>query len=561
MISRREFLQAALAANVLGVTAGLGWAKAAARQSLTLEDLLKFDGHGNVTLVHFADLHAQLMPIYYREPNLNYGSGGVDDKPPHITGRDFLSHFNIKTGSPEAYALSSDDFAALAGSYGKMGGLDRVASIIEAIRAERGDKVLLLDGGDSWQGSYTSFQTKGGDMIEALKPLNVDAMTGHWEFTFGAERVKELIEGAGTAFLGGNVFDATWDEPALEPTAYFEKGGIKIAVIGQAFPYTAIANPKWLMPDWSFGIREKTVQSNIDKARANGAQLVVLLSHNGFDVDAKLAMRVKGLDVILSAHTHDAMPELIKARETLIVASGSNGKFVSRLDLDVSGNGVRGFRFKLIPIFSDVIEPNKAMAAHIQKIRAPYKKELSRVIGKTDRLLYRRGSFNGSYDDLICAALMEVRDAEISLSPGFRWGTSLLQDEDITVEALFNACAINYPATYRTEMNGAALKAILEDVADNLFHPDPYYCQGGDMVRVGGIGFDIRPSEKIGSRISNLVLLKNGTPIEAGKTYSVAGWASVNEGVSGPPITEVVERFLAQGDFSLLDGISRIKVV
>jgi S-sulfosulfanyl-L-cysteine sulfohydrolase len=537
MISRREFVQvaAATAALVPG-----GWTRAFAQQRMTQADLLAFEPLGNITLVHLTDIHAQLMPVLFREPSINLGVGEARGHVPHITGRDFLDLYKIPAGSAPAYALTSEDFATLAKSYGRLGGLDRIATVLKSIRAERGDRTVFLDGGDTWQNSYTSMLSKGQDMVDCMALLKPDAMVGHWEFTLGAERVKAITEKLGFPFLAQNVRDTEWNEAAFEPMTMIERGGVKIAVIGQAFPYTPIANPRWMIPTWSFGIREEDLQGNVEKARKAGAGLVVLLSHNGFDVDRKLASRVKGIDVILTGHTHDALPEVVKIGKTLLVASGSHGKFVSRLDLDVRGGEVKDFRFKLIPIFSDAIAPDAEMAAKIAAVRAPHAGMLGEVIGKTDTLLYRRGNFNGTLDDVICDAMLAERDAEIALSPGFRWGNSLLPGQAITREDIYNATALSYPATYRTTMTGARLKEILEDVADNLFNPDPYYQQGGDMVRVGGVSFTIDVGQSMGHRISDLTLLKTGKPLDAGKEYVVSGWASVNEGTEGPAIWDVV---------------------
>ncbi len=545
MITRREILQvgaasAALLAGADDVT------RALAQQRLTENELLKFDALGSVTLLHVADIHGQLMPVYFREPSVNLGVGAAKGQPPHLTGKDFLKRFGIPEKSAAAYALTDQEFAALAKSYGRIGGLDRIAAVVKRVRAERGnDKVLFLDGGDTWQGSLGSNRSKGQDMVDCMALLKPDAMTGHWEFTYGESRIKELIGKLGFPFLALNIRDTEWNEPAFEPMKIFEKGGVKIAVLGQAFPYTPVANPRWMMPKWSFGIREEDVRANVDKARKGGAQLVVLLSHNGFDVDRKLATRVSGIDIILTSHTHDALPEAIKVGDTLLVASGSHGKFVSRLDIDVKNGAIKHFRYKLIPLFADVIKPDAEMSIAISKARSPYAAELSREVGHTDSLLYRRGNFNGTFDDLICAALLKERDAEIALSPGFRWGTSLLPGQPISVEDIHNATAITYPQVYRIPMSGERLKDVLEDVADNLFNPDPYYQQGGDMVRCGGLGYAIDVSKPIGQRISAMTHLKSGKPIEPKREYMVAGWASVNEGTEGPPVWDLVERYVA----------------
>ena len=563
MISRRDFLQVSMAASALYGASGFGnWGRLAAQQRLTQDDLLNFDTFGNVTLIHVTDIHAQMKPIYFREPEINLGVGGARGQMPHITGADFRRAYGIADGSPSHYALTYNDFSALAGTYGRVGGLDRVATVINAIRADRPD-ALLLDGGDTWHGSYTCYHTAGQDMVNVMNALNPDAMTFHWEFTLGSERVQEIVENLPFAALGQNIFDAEWDEPTdlFPPYKMFERGGTKIAVIGQAFPYMPIANPGWMFPEYSFGIRDERMQEMVDEVRDMGAEVVVVLSHNGFDVDKKMASRVSGIDVILSGHTHDALPEPVLVNETIIVASGSNGKFVSRVDLDVRDGRMMGFKHKLIPIFSDVITPDAQVAALIDEQRAPYINELTEVIGQSESLLYRRGNFNGSWDDLICQALIEEREADISMSPGVRWGPSILPGQDITREDIWNVTSMTYGKAYRTEMTGEFIHVILEDVADNLFNVDPYYQQGGDMVRIGGMGYRIDINQPQGSRISELTLLKTGERIDPAKNYVVAGWASVNEGTEGPQIWDVVEDYIRkQGTVSVAPNNS-VKVV
>jgi sulfur-oxidizing protein SoxB len=562
MISRRDFLQATAAASALTIGSGLGpLGRAAAQQRLTQADILRFDPLGTVTILYVADTHAQLMPLHFREPSVNLGVGEVKGMPPHLTDAEFRNYFKIAAGSADAFALTADDFVALAKNYGRMGGMDRIATLIGAVRAERGDdKVLLLDGGDSWQGSWTSLQTKAQDMVDVMSALKLDAMVGHWEFTYGAERVKQIADSAPFAFLAQNIRDNEWQEPVFEARKMFERGGATIAVIGQALPRTAVANPRWMFPNWEFGIREEDIQKQVDEARAAGASIVVLLSHNGFDVDRKLAGRVKGLDVILTAHTHDAMPGLIKVGNTVLVATGSHGKFVSRLDIEVKDKKVSDIRFKLMPVFADAIKPDAAMTALVEKVRAPFAKDLAREIGKTDSLLYRRGNFNGTFDDLICNAMMAERDAEIVLSPGFRWGGTLIPGDAITWEQITNATAITYPNCYRNQMTGTQIKEVLEDVADNIFHPDPYFQGGGDMVRMGGMGYAIDISKPMGSRISAMTHLKSGKPIEASKTYTVSGWASINENTQGPPIWDVVAAHVAKVSTVRIEPNTAVKV-
>ena len=563
MLSRRDFLQVGMATTAIYGSSGFGnFSKLAAQQKLKQEDLLEFDTYGNVSLIHITDIHGQLKPIYFREPEINLGVGSALGQVPHITGANFRKMYGINDGSPSHYALTHNDFSALAQQYGRVGGLDRVATVIKAIRADRPD-AILLDGGDTWHGSYTCHHSQGQDMVNVMNALKTEAMTFHWEFTLGSDRVHEIIDTLPFPALGQNIFDAEWDEPAdyFDPYTFFERGGSKIAVIGQAFPYMPIANPGWMFPEYSFGIRDENMQSVVDEVRGLGADLVVVLSHNGFDVDKKMASIVSGIDIILSGHTHDALPEPVLINQTVIVASGSNGKFVSRVDLDVRNGKMMGFKHKLIPIFSDVITPDPDIAALIDEERAPYKSQLSEVIGQSQSLLYRRGNFNGTWDDLICQAMIEEREADISMSPGVRWGPSILPGQDITREDIWNVTSMSYGKVYRTEMTGEFIHVILEDVADNLFNPDPYYQQGGDMVRIGGMGYRIDINKPQGKRISDLTLLKTGERIDPSKNYVVAGWASVNEGTEGPQIWDLVENYIRRNGSVKINPNNSVNVI
>ena len=563
MFSRRDFLQVGMATSAIYGASGFGsFSKLSAQQKLSQDDLLRFDTYGNVSLIHITDIHAQLKPIYFREPEINLGVGSALGQVPHITGANFRKMYGIDDGSPSHYALTHNDFSALANEYGRVGGLDRVATVVKSIRADRPD-AILLDGGDTWHGSYTCHHTQGQDMVNVMNALNTEAMTFHWEFTLGSDRVHEIIDTLPFPALGQNIFDAEWDEPAeyFKPYTFFERGGSKIAVIGQAFPYMPIANPSWMFPEYSFGIRDENMQAMVDEVRGLGADLVVVLSHNGFDVDKKMASIVTGIDIILSGHTHDALPEPVLVNDTVIVASGSNGKFVSRIDLDVRNGQMMGFKHKLIPIFSDVITPDPDMAALIDGERAPYIDQLSEVIGQSESLLYRRGNFNGTWDDLICQALIEEREADISMSPGVRWGPSILPGQDITREDIWNVTSMSYGKVYRTEMTGEFIHIILEDVADNLFNPDPYYQQGGDMVRIGGMGYRIDINKPQGERITELTLLKTGEKIDPSKTYVVAGWASVNEGTEGPQVWDLVENYIRRNGIVKVNPNNSVQVI
>ncbi len=561
MISRRHFLQASIASSFIFNSLGINnSAKVMAQQKISEKNLLDFKSFGNVSIMHITDIHGQLKPLYFREPDINLGVGNVLGKPPHITGKEFLKYFNIPVKSADAYSLSSEGFSSLAKTYGKMGGLDRIATVVKSIRSER-PNALLLDGGDTWQGSYTALKTNGMDMVKAFNLLEVNAMTSHWEFTLGIERVMELVDNhLNFPFLGANIFDTEWDERAFEPYTFTEQNGKKIAIIGQAFPYMPIANPSWMFPGLSFGIREKNIQEIVNEVKSKNADLVVLLSHNGFDVDRQLATRTEGIDIIFCGHTHDALPIPIIENKTLLVASGSNGKFLSRIDLNVD-KGIKDFEYRLIPIFSDVISSDKEMANLINEERKPFLSILKEEIGETDTVLYRRGNFNGTWDDLICNAIIDERGADIALSPGFRWGPSLIPGSKITIEDIYNATAMSYPKVYLTEMTGNTLKIILEDVADNLFNPDPYYQQGGDMVRVGGMGYKIDINKSQGNRISEMTMLKTGDRIEPEKKYKVGGWASVNENTEGPPVWELVEKYIRRKKIIQIEKNNSVKVI
>ena len=543
-MNRREFLQVLAAACAAGFALD-SRSLLAAQGGESLYDVPRF---GNVHLLHFTDCHAQLLPIWFREPNVNIGIGDAWGKVPHLVGEQLLKAFGIKPGTREAHAFTYLDFEQAAKTYGQVGGFAHLATLVKQLRASR-PGALLLDGGDTWQGSGTALWTRGQDMVDACKLLGVDMMCPHWEFTYGHERVKEIVakDFAGKIeFLAQNVKTTDFGDPVFKSYALREMNGIKVAVIGQAFPYTPIANPRYMVPDWTFGIQDEEMQKVVNEARAAGAQVVVVLSHNGMDVDLKLASRVTGIDAILGGHTHDGVPQPVKVKNaggvTLVTNAGSNGKFLGVLDFVVKGGKVSDFRYKLLPVFSKLLPADQEMSALIEKIRAPYLGKLEEKLAVTEGLLYRRGNFNGSWDQLILDAMMEVKGADLAFSPGFRWGTSILPGQTITFEHVMDQTAITYPYSTLTEMSGEQIKTILEDVCDNLFNPDPYYQQGGDMVRVGGLSYACDPNAKIGHRIQDMRL--NGKPLEAGKKYKVAGWAPVAEGASGEPIWEVVARWL-----------------
>jgi sulfur-oxidizing protein SoxB len=545
-LARREFLQLLAAGAAAGLA--LDAPDALAADPAAGERMYDLPRFGNVSLLHFTDCHAQLLPIHFREPSVNLGVAQAAGRAPHLVGEHLLKAFGIAPGTPQAHAFTYLDFEQAARTYGKVGGFAHLATLVARLRASR-PGALLLDGGDTWQGSATALWTRGQDMIDACKLLRVDAMSAHWEFTLGAERVKQVVErdfAGSTAFLAQNVRTTDFEDPVFDAQMVRDVNGVRVAVIGQAFPYTPIANPRWMVPDWSFGIQEERLQKLVDEARAQGAQVVVLLSHNGMDVDLKLASRVGGLDAILGGHTHDGVPAPVAVANprgrTLVTNAGSNGKFLGVLDLDVRGGKVADVRYRLLPVFANLLPPDPAMSALIERVRAPFQAKLGETLAVTEGLLYRRGNFNGTWDQLIVDALMAEKGAQIAFSPGFRWGTTLLPGQPITRELLMDQTAITYPATTLTEMTGETIKTVLEDVCDNLFNPDPYYQQGGDMVRVGGLRYTCDPLARAGARIRDMRL--GDAPIEAGKTYKVAGWAPVAEGASGEPVWDVVERWL-----------------
>ena len=547
-MNRREFLHAVAAAAAAGLPVD-------SRAALDLSAGASFyDGierFGNVSLLHYTDTHAQLLPVHFREPSVNLGIGAANGQPPHLVGEFLLRRFGIAPGTRDAHAFTYLDFAQAARAYGRLGGFAHLATLVKKLKASR-PGALLLDGGDAWQGSATALWTKGQDMVDAQKALGVDLTTGHWEFTLGADRVKQIIDrdfAGKIEFIAQNVRTADFGDPVFAPYALRTVNGIRVAIVGQAFPYTPIAHPRDFVPDWTFGIREDDMQKAVDDARAKGAQTVVLLSHNGMDVDLKLASRVTGIDAILGGHTHDGVPQptIVANRggRTLVTNAGSNGKFLAVLDFDVKGGKVADFHYRLLPVFSELLPADPAMSALIAKSRLPYAAQLGERLATTEGLLYRRGNFNGTVDQLILDGLMAEKNAEIAFSPGFRWGTSLLPGEAITLEHLMDQTAITYPHVTVNELTGETIKTILEDVADNLFNPDPYYQQGGDMVRVGGLRYTIDPGAMIGNRITRMSLA--GKPLDATRKYKVAGWAPVSAEArvaGGEPIWDVMTRYL-----------------
>ncbi|MBX3634268.1 MAG: thiosulfohydrolase SoxB [Rubrivivax sp.] len=551
-LSKREFLQVMAAASVAGMALGRHADADAATAEQALYDLPPLGrGAGFVSLLHITDCHAQLRPIYFREPSVNLGLGDMHGKLPHLVGERLLKAAGVKPGTALAHAYTFLDFERAARRYGKVGGFAHLATLVKRMKASR-PGALLLDGGDTWQGSATALWTNGQDMVDACKALGVDVMTGHWEFTLGMQRVKEIVEKdfAGKVdFVAQNVKTTDFEDPVFKPYVMREIAGVPVAIVGQAFPYTPIANPRYMVADWTFGIQDENMQKVVDEARGKGAQLVVVISHNGMDVDLKMASRVRGIDAIFGGHTHDGVPVAVPVRNaggtTLVTNAGSNGKFLGVMDFELKDGKVANWRYRLLPVFANVLKADPEMDALITKMRAPYEARLAEKLAVTDGLLYRRGNFNGSWDQLLCDAMMEVQGADIAFSPGFRWGTSLLPGDSITRELMMDQVATTYSYATVTEMSGEMIKTVLEDVCDNLFNPDPYYQQGGDMVRIGGLTYACEPGAGMGRRIQDMRL--KGRPIEANKTYKVAGWAPVAEearNAGNKMIWDVVEQWL-----------------
>ena len=570
MINRREFIQLLSLAAASGLLNKSAWSNP--------NQLYDVPVVGNTRLLHFTDCHAQLMPIYFREPNVNIGLGDAFARPPHLVGRSFINQFGLAGDTRLAHAFTYLNFNEAAERYGKVGGFAHIATLVKQLRAAVGDnQSLLLDGGDTWQGSGTALKTHGMDMVNACNLLGVDVMTGHWEFTYQDQQVLDNIQAFNGDFVAQNVFateealfDGTdvYDEDSghvFPPYTIKELAQSRIAIIGQAFPYTPVANPKRFIPDWTFGINEAELQALVNQIREqHKPDAVVLLSHNGADVDIKMAGSVTGIDVIMGGHTHDGIPHALEIKNnngiTLVTNGGSNGKFIGVMDLDIRQGKIKNYQYKLLPVFSNLINADKDMQAYINKVRAPYLDWLSEELGTTETTLYRRGNFNGTFDQLICDALRHENDAQISLSPGFRWGTTLPINQTITMEHVLDQTCMTYPETYRREMSGKNLKLILEDVCDNLFNPNPYYQQGGDMVRVGGMNYTCKPKEEIGQRIENMTL-DDGTPIDDNKNYVVAGWATVNDKAPGPPIWEQVASYIKNQDTIRIDTLNTPKLI
>jgi sulfur-oxidizing protein SoxB len=559
VLSRRDLL------NVLAAGAAAALTPRRVQGDTTApERILDFEPLGNVTLLHITDSHATLAPVYYREPDTLIGVGPERGRPPFVTGEAFLRAYAIAAGSLEAYAYTHLDFPALAARYGALGGYAHLATLVKRVRAERSGRTLLCDGGDTLNGSATALWSRGEDMLRVTNQLGVDVFTPHWEFTYGLERLRELFgdrerRGLFTGdFVAHNVAEAGWGDRVFRPYTIREVGGVAVGVIGQAFPYVPVAHPRRFVPDLTFGIREDALQALVTELREERkVGLVVLLSHNGLPVDAKLAGRVEGLDVILGGHTHDALPLPLRVGRTLVVNSGSHGKFLSRLDLDVREGRVAGYRYRLIPVLARAIPADPGMAALIRALRAPYETRLGERLAVSGSLLYRRGNFNGPFDEVILDALLKQADAEVAFSPGFRWGITILPGQAITLEDVYTHTALTYANTWTRTMTGAEIRDVMEDVADNLFHPDPYYRQGGDMVRLGGLSYAIDPEQPRGRRISDIRVGRR--PLDPARRYKATGWASLGE-ADGPPVWDVLARHLRAIKRVRIDPRPRVRV-
>jgi S-sulfosulfanyl-L-cysteine sulfohydrolase len=522
MISRREFLQMlALAAAGPGLHGSLAQARTLAE---TMYAPAKF---GDVSLIHLADRHAQLLPQYYREPSARVGVGQGRNEPPFLVGEHLLERFRVMPSTPHAHALTHLRFEDAAVVYGKVGGVAHLATVVNQLRATRPD-ALLLDSGDSWVGSGLAEWTQGRDGAEVSRLLGVDAMTGDWEFALGADQLKMLLAGEAkgrTSFLAQNVRERGGGARPFRPHSIYFVGGHPVGVIGLAYPHIGRYGVKNFVPDWEFGLDEPGLQASVDSVRARGVRLVVLMSHAGLPADLKLAKRLRGVDVILSGHSHDPMPQPFVVRgqsnQTLVVSGGAHGKFLGLLDLRMGDSGVLDYRYSLLPIFSRLIKPDAEMAAAVDRLRQPYAARLDETLAITEGALYRRDTFKGPFDQLVLDILRSTTKAEIAIGPGYRFGATLLPGDAITWQHI-----LDYTAGERgyceEELSGAEIRNRLEAWSDEVFNPDPYEQSGEDMVRTAGLDFECDPAADHGRRIRRAFVGKQS--LEDGRRYKVVSW-------------------------------------
>lgn len=531
-ITRRDFFHLA---GVLGASTFLAGCSSSTTTSsmlpsdISASTLMDMKPVGNVSILHICDLHAHLKPLYWREPSTLISAPELVGNPGFICGKNFMNYYGVKDDSLDAYFDTYLNFDELAKKFGKMGGVAHIKTIANEVRRDRGEQnVLFLDSGDTWQGTAVALWTKGEAIVKAQNDLGIDVMVGHWEFTYGKERVAELIGKLNAKFIAQNIINNDqwsdkFEELVFEPYTIKVVGGHKIGIIGQAFPFTSTANPKHFTEGWSFGINTESLQKYVDKLRIEEkVEAVLLLSHDGFSVDQEVAKKVKGIDFILSGHTHDPAPKPIKINNTVILISGSHGKYVSRLDLDIKNGKVVDYGYKLIPVASDLIPADPKTQALVNQIYAPYEEKLSEVLGKTKHTLYKRDTFFSTYDALIGDAIKDTMDSEIAFTPGYRWGTTIPAGSAVTLDSVFDMTAITYPEVYTFELKGDRIKALLEDIADNVFNANPMYQQGGDMSRLAGIHYEIKVGAQTGNRINNIKV--NGKPLDTNKNYKISSW-------------------------------------
>ncbi len=576
-INRRDFMQIAMALGIIGV-AGAGtnlFAGEAGKEkikNLTFTDIVDFEAKGKATILHICDLHAHIKPLYWREPSTLISAKNLVGTPGFICGDSFMEHYGIKAGSLDQYFDTHNNFSELAKKFGKMGGISHMKPIIDHVKKSRGsENVLLLDSGDTWQGTAVALKTKGEAIIDAQNYLGVDVMVGHWEFTYGKERVMELIGKLKGEFISQNVLDNdpfsdTFEEPVFPPYTIKEIGGAKIGIIGQSFPFTSTANPKRFTENWSFALRHESLQEHVDHLRVKEkVDCIVVLSHDGFSVDQELAKKVKGIDFILSGHTHDPSPEPIIVNNTVIIISGSHGKYIGRLDLDIKDKKVAGYNFKLIPVASNLIPADKEGDELIAKAYKPFDSELNEVLGTTKNILYKRDTFYSTFDSLIGQAIQYKVKSDIVFTPGYRWGTTVLPDGEILKDNVYEMTAITYPEVYTFDLKGEVIANLMEDIADNVFNANPLLQQGGDMSRLTGASYSIKIDAPSGKRISEFMI--GGKPIDINKTYRVSSWggnlqsAGINMDKETPAVYEIVSDYIRKKKIIDIPLESNVKVL
>lgn len=401
-------------------------------------------------------------------------------------------------------------------NYIRAGGYPRISAYINKVRKEKDNKVVVLDGGDTFHGTLPVVDSKGMILTSYLNEMKIDAMTAHWEFAYGPKHFSSLLNALNYPMLAINCYDKTTDKLVFDPYLIKEVNGLKIGIIGIAATIIDKTMPQHFAEGLYFSLGNEELPGYIAELKDQDVDLVILLSHLGFPQEVKLAQEVDGIDVLLSAHTHNRVYEPALVNDTIIFQSGCHGSFLGHLDLVVENKKIVDYKHQLV-VLDESLDEDLDMKAAIEKDLEPYKEQLNKIVGRTGTDLNRSTVFESTMDNLLLQSMIDISGAELAFSNGWRYGAPIPKG-DIRENDLWNMIPVNPPLS-KVKLKGQEVWDMMEENLERTFSIDPYQQMGGYVKRVLGMNLYCKIENPYGERVQQIFV--QGQALEKDRVYHV----------------------------------------